>query len=401
MLKQMITFAAVAGLVLALAPAAHAVYFNVISVNFAPEGPERFGVADDLSDTTFDSSAVVGVEAVDNWNTVLTNLVPTGTVTVGPGTLVDDSGTTTNMSFTTSDPTGQWSDKNNPSNDTSRLLNGFIYSNSAVPGNLLVTVSNVPYGLYDVIVYFAPNHDYTMRAGISATGYTGTPDYYSAGNIRFDETLARSFLQTTGTTEGTATEHANYALFTGLTASSFLMDLSGYGEMPSEGNFYGFQVAEVLAGSGTARSIQDGLWHDENTWVWDSTIPEPPVPNSECFVHVDHGEDGDLGIVTVAVDNPGFALTLHIAEFNTLLVNDDLTVGEYITIDGGGALILADGSTLIAGTAATARMTFGGTESELNVDNLTIDNDVDMTELTLRIDGNNITIAPTGELIRV
>jgi len=245
---------ALAVLGLAAGPAAAA-----ISVNFTPPGPDPNGNATSLTQTTFGSTAVVGVVPVNNWNTVLASY--NTSTTVASGTLVDNSGATTNMSFSTVQAFN-WSDINNPTNDTARLLNGSIGHS----GTGSVTVSNLPYAFYDVIMYYSPNGASNgTKATISATGYSGPNNFTNWGGVNIAGSRT-NFVQATvanGSTTG-----ANYARFNQLTASSFTMTIADSGGTGNN-SLYGFQVvgyvgnywAPVSGGGGT------GTWSSAAT-VW-------------------------------------------------------------------------------------------------------------------------------------
>lgn len=209
-----------------------------ISVNFSSSGADPVGNATSLAQTTFASTAVVGVEAVSNWNQIVTS---TASPTATSGTLVDNAGASTTLSLTSA-MNFTWSDINNPSNDTARLLNGQIGISN---GQGTVTVASVPYAAYDVIVYFSPNNAAaSSRAGISATGYAGPTNYFSLGGVNIAGSR-NNFMQATGTTNATATTGANYARFNGLTASTFTLQLQDGGTDDPNNEFFGFQVVQV------------------------------------------------------------------------------------------------------------------------------------------------------------
>src|SRR5579884_4397999 len=76
--------------------------------------------------------------------------------------LVDNSGSNTGASLAWTSP-NTWSSGTDTTTPNGALLNGYLDSNGTAAGGAMVTVSNVPYKLYDLVVYL--NSDAT----------TGTP----------------------------------------------------------------------------------------------------------------------------------------------------------------------------------------------------------------------------------
>jgi len=320
---------ALAVLGLAAGPAAAA-----ISVNFTPPGPDPNGNATSLTQTTFGSTAVVGVVPVNNWNTVLASY--NTSTTVASGTLVDNSGATTNMSFSTVQAFN-WSDINNPTNDTARLLNGSIGHS----GTGTVTVSNLPYAFYDVIMYYSPNGASNgTKATISATGYSGPNNFTSWGGVNIAGSRD-SFVQ--ATVSGGSTTGANYARFNQLTASSFTMTIADSGGTGNN-SLYGFQVAEqVIAWGGNVTATD---WRVANNWS-SGAVPSA-VGRSVVFGNSGSNPTADLF---------GSASTLGAIEFNgdvsttiqsTAATPSNLTL-DYGTINTTRVTVNA-GSHTIAGT---------------------------------------------------
>ena len=66
--------------------------------------------------------------------------------------LVDNFDTTTGAGLTFSSP-NTWSSGTDTTTPNGRLLNGYIDSNGTAAGGAMVTVTNVPYKQYDLIVY--------------------------------------------------------------------------------------------------------------------------------------------------------------------------------------------------------------------------------------------------------
>ncbi len=170
---------------------------------------------DGVGDDTLASTDVAGASgfAQDNWN----NHAGAGQ---GPGAvplndLVDDTGATTTL-----DVTG-WSlvtnnswQHNQSANPNEKLMNSF---NDTQPS---LTFAQIPYALYDVVVYYGNNEGpSTSTLNVGAQSRTIT-----TGNTAQSSYGLNGFLQ--GTDLNTATP-TNYSVFNGLSTSTLTVSLVG------------------------------------------------------------------------------------------------------------------------------------------------------------------------------
>ncbi|RYD41341.1 MAG: hypothetical protein EOP85_12845, partial [Verrucomicrobiaceae bacterium] len=166
---------------------------------------------------TVTGPSVAGVSPAANWN----NSWPSDPLI----NLVDKDGAATTLDLAYSSFNGWNIQGSHPGVDTDgsynkELLNGYLNAGPA-PWNPAITsssvsLSQIPYPKYDVIVYFssdAADREGTVTDGTTTYHFkTLGPASISAGNA----TLARA----TDTTAAGYTVGANYAVFTGLTGVS-------------------------------------------------------------------------------------------------------------------------------------------------------------------------------------
>ncbi|MBB5350868.1 hypothetical protein HNR46_001102 [Haloferula luteola] len=181
---------------------------------------------------TLASSNIAGVVPVDHWS----NSWPDNPTI----DLVDDTGAATTLDITTASNSGSWSQGGHPGQDTDttynrEMLNGYLNGTGANSSS--VEISQVPYAVYDLYVYFAS--DDHARSGTVTDGTTtfsfGVLDgMVSGGNALLVET----------TDTGTGYPEANYAVFRGLTTSSVTLSTS-FMNAGEYGGIAGFQVVSV------------------------------------------------------------------------------------------------------------------------------------------------------------
>lgn len=214
---------------------------NAASINVQFQGSQD-GNTPALASTDF-----AGVVPQSNYN------VFAGSIPAGPTPLNNNSGVASGASLTTTNWTAVYQATPNIPAGTDEILNrGGSYSFQA-DGPNDITVSSVPFALYDVYVYALYNGPVGSVVNVSLTPTTGTGggDLYgmnpAAGGPGYvDGNINTPFTYTPalGTTFGTATPNATYYKFTGLTASEFSFSLSQFGgDNPA---LDGFQIVEVM-----------------------------------------------------------------------------------------------------------------------------------------------------------
>lgn len=177
-----------------------------------------------------------GIVLGDNWNNLLGG-------SGGFGNLLDDSGVSTSADATWV-ATGSYDGFASPSSGnpaTVKMYRGGLYGDNAPSSvEVSVTVTDIPFAMYDVIVYasaMSASASPPAPVGITGNGFS----YYYFGSS--PETV----IQTTGTTPGTATGGGfQYQLFADLTASTFNLNTFGSLNNQWSNNVFGLQIVEVL-----------------------------------------------------------------------------------------------------------------------------------------------------------
>ena len=199
----------------------------IIGVNFTGGS---FGGSPVISLLTTD---LAGVIPSGNFN----NIVSANNAT--PVALVDDSGLATTMTLTIAGAAGPYSTIAgagiNPQGADEKLNTGFL------AGNGTIALSNIPYASYSIYVY-ALNDNESRIQGITVNGVTYYQDPPNAAS-RVDQNGATPYpyIRAIGTTSGTATNDANYMLFTGLSGTSQTIVANA----PGNGYITGFQVVQT------------------------------------------------------------------------------------------------------------------------------------------------------------
>lgn len=186
------------------------------------------------------TSQYAGVALANNWN----NSWPSNPTT----DLIDNSGAATTLdlayvSFNTWSIQGSAPGQDADGSYNRNLINGYLNSGPAAWGpsitNSYVSLSQIPYAQYDVIIYFSAD-----TAGRNGAVTDGTSTFYFSTLGSASVSGANALLVQTTDTTG-ANPGANYAVFSGLTGSSqtFTVD-------PKSGNdqwlgIAGFQVVSV------------------------------------------------------------------------------------------------------------------------------------------------------------
>jgi Immunoglobulin domain len=213
---------------------------------------------------TISSSDSAGIAAATHWN----NSWPSNPVT----DLMDDTGTSTTLDISYSSYGGWHMQGSTPSVDTDgsvnkRLLNGYLNSGPAGWGPWItyssVTLSQIPYPKYKVIVYFSA--DVADREGYVTDG---TTNYYfkSVGPNSISGSNA-TFAKASDTTTAGYSTAANYAEFDGLTGTTQTLTVQ-MRDNDEWGGIAGFQIVADLTGI-----PQFGL-HPQNTSAVADPAPE-------------------------------------------------------------------------------------------------------------------------------
>lgn len=183
-------------------------------------------------------SALAGVVQVGGW----TNTFPDNPTT----NLRDNTGNSTTLDIAPFSNSGTFSIAGHPGQDTDgtwnkELLTGYLNSGSPNgSGGAGVTITEIPYGAYDIIAYF--NSDVDTRTGTVTVGGT-TYSFKAAGAAgSYGGDGNATFFLADGST--TTADTANYAVFSGLSGASQTITV----DIPEFGGLAGFQVVA----SGTA-----------------------------------------------------------------------------------------------------------------------------------------------------
>ncbi len=201
---------------------------QVISWNY-----DRYG-------TVSGANEQAGVVLAANWNNSWPNDPTTG--------LIDNTGAATTLNFSYGPTAYAWSiQASHPGQDADgsynkELLNGYLNAGMASWNppvtNSYVALSQIPYAVYDIYVYFSS--DQASRLGHVTDG---TTTYYfstlGSNEISGADALLTQTTDTTGANPG-----ADYAVFSGLTGSSQSITLQM--DVPELwGGIAGFQVVAV------------------------------------------------------------------------------------------------------------------------------------------------------------
>lgn len=157
--------------------------------------------------------------------------------------LTDSTGTTITGAAVSYSSPNDFHAANDTSTPNRKLLNGYLDNH---PGNTdTVTVSGIQYAKYDVYAYVGSGAG--GRSGSVTIGGT-TYDYNATGDP------GGSFTQTTDTAG--KYPNADYALFTGLTGSSFTLNQNIAGPNPYNSGLFGLQVVEETPASAAPEPSQ-------------------------------------------------------------------------------------------------------------------------------------------------
>ncbi|MEJ6645062.1 MAG: hypothetical protein QNL33_17580 [Akkermansiaceae bacterium] len=213
-------------------------------------------------DAALDPAESAGVVVQSNWNNLAGGAG-------GPQALLDSlgSGTTAEVSWATDE---QWSIGTVPGGPDGKLLNGFVSDNNSNGDNSTVTITGIPFGIYDLYIYV--NHDRAMEDVILSEANGAFADFTAIEN---DTDIAATVAFVPQTTS--ATDSGNYVKFPALTVADLgivmkAVDLGGAGGPGSlERNaIAGIQIVNVTPGDADGDGLEDawetafGLDPDDN-----------------------------------------------------------------------------------------------------------------------------------------
>jgi len=182
-------------------------------------------------------NGTAGVIPVSNWNNSWPNNPTTG--------LIDSTGAATTLNLSYGSFNTYAIQQSHPGQDANgsyskEMLNGYLNSGPAAWGpsitNSYVTLTSIPYSVYDVYIYFSS--DTAGRAG-NVTDGTATYDFSTLGSA---ETSGANALFTQTTDTGGLNPGADYAVFSGETANSLTLIVNAMSGNDQWLGIAGFQV---------------------------------------------------------------------------------------------------------------------------------------------------------------
>jgi hypothetical protein len=181
---------------------------------------------------------VAGLVPQSNWNN--SNPVANGSTSdislPMAGVLVDNNGADTGAHVTWFNANAEVNSDGGNLTPNERLYRGLIEGSpfNSDPPQLTITVSDIPYAQYEVIAYLA-----TFGFGATASAKLGDQEYFLVQSSNF---TVDGFIQATSTNVADQ-KLATYAVFTGLTGSSFSLEVIT--QSGNRAGIAGFQIVEV------------------------------------------------------------------------------------------------------------------------------------------------------------
>ncbi|MBS3733486.1 MAG: PEP-CTERM sorting domain-containing protein [Phycisphaerae bacterium] len=209
---------------------------GLIGINFFNDGYGGYGVLPD------ETAGAYAQAKWNNWDRQHSGLVEwsgTSWDAKDSETYIDDAGkdTTLSVNWSMSNPTG--ANETGTANGDQRLLSGVCQMGGGADATGTVTLSSVPYGTYDIIVYLADVRRHATDDIISVTDGM-TTKYLNQGG--FDDIHTES----TATSEAAVIGEGTYVKFSGLTSSSASITVSNNGAGWKAG-FAGLQIVSAQA----------------------------------------------------------------------------------------------------------------------------------------------------------
>ncbi len=245
--------AAMLGVCAALSAGAAAQAGVSIGLNFNASNSGRSGAPYNLDATP--PGLTAGVISQDSWNDL------SGNSQTSPSAAFHDSTgvvTTATATWSGADTWGVYG--SSQSDPNLQLLNGYLDNHHQTNSPAVLTVSNIPYSTYEVIAYVnsdhlntASNASYGNIALSGATTGNGTYYYTAVGPVSYTAaqlTAGAEYIQTTATSDALKSNPvADYAIFTGVTGSSFTLTNSAEGAAGTGDNtgLTGIQIVETSA----------------------------------------------------------------------------------------------------------------------------------------------------------
>ncbi len=209
------------------------------------------GVQFQGSGTALLSTDLAGIATQLNWN------VLTGS-SFSSHSLSDSTGTTTSATLSgTAAGTYSGGGSTAPPAGNAKLASGELFDGSTAGGHSL-TVSNIPYGYYEVYIYAGIDAS-GRNETVSLTPSSGTTQYLSFTTEGGGSTWTAATSNWNGTGAAPTLPIANYAHFTGLSASSFSTTFWA----PGNGGMNAVQIVPsppVITSSSTATATTDSAF---------------------------------------------------------------------------------------------------------------------------------------------
>jgi hypothetical protein len=212
-------------LILSVALTSSTAHAQVISINFTG-GSQVLAPTDEP-----------GILPAPNWNNL----------GIGEDVLLqDDRGTLTTAVYTLVSAAGVYDLFHTPMTAnpaTNVLYSGGLFGSNVGGGEVTISITNIPYAFYDVIVYASADTTATNLLGITGgTDADGmTTFYYNSGGRTNDH--ATTLLMTTSTDPfHPTTGPAQYQVFSNLTDSTFTLTTSGSITNVLSNNVFGLQI---------------------------------------------------------------------------------------------------------------------------------------------------------------
>lgn len=210
---------------------------SVVATAVATANAQNIISWQDNNGGTIPITGTAGIAPAINWN----NSNPTGNGQ-GMGNLLDNSGAVTTAGFAfTAGVIGTWGIAGVTSPDTDGTYNKLLlsgYANSYSGGGTeVLSLSNINYSVYDLIVYFSS--DTAGRTGTVSLGSL-TFDFSTIGQPAVQDVSGNAILTQTTDTTG-ANPSADYAIFSDLSGSAQTVNFL----IPNGGGISAFQIVAV------------------------------------------------------------------------------------------------------------------------------------------------------------
>lgn len=228
---------------LALGVTQSAAFGALIGINF-----NKSGAAGNLAGS--DLAGAPGFEQI-NWQNVSANATNL--------TLTDSSGAATTATMTASGTFGSF--VLSPSGTDEKLNDGWITSANPSSTPTTITLSNIPYASYSIVVYTLASSIFGPRSTtVGGTTYflVGPSSESQSGYLDGNSSTPYTYIQGTSTSSGSPTPNGDYVVFTNLTGSSQTITsatIPSGGDAPVEG----FQIVQIVPEPASVALIALGI----------------------------------------------------------------------------------------------------------------------------------------------